>query len=223
MQEKFKLTKNEEKILENYGLKKDELTNCSVRIYKSQERIITEGLNNENIFIIVEGSAKVGAMAPNGKSLILYFYVSSGVLGDIEFLNDYDLGRATVTAMNTFRCVAIPINENREYLKNNLIFMQTVATQLAQKLMDTTDSIVENTLYNAETRLCRYIMAVSQNGWFRDIMSDTAYSIGISYRHLYRMMNKLCCDNILEKHSSGYKICNLNELKCRSQKKDSNR
>ena len=75
---------------------------------------------------------------------------------------------------------------------------------------------METTLYSAEARLCRYILAASQGEYFRDIMMDVAYSIGTSYRHLYRMMGKLCQENILEKAGRGYRILNMDELKAPS-------
>lgn len=72
-------------------------------------------------------------------------------------------------------------------------------------------------LYSSEVRLCRYILAASEGGYFRDIMTDVAYSVGISYRHLYRTIGTLCKNGILKKTTSGYRICDPEELKKRSK------
>ena len=82
--------------------------------------------------------------------------------------------------------------------------------------MRSTEQTVENTLYTAEIRLCRYILAASDNSLVRDIMTDVSYSVGISYRHLYRMMSVLCNDGVLEKTNQGYQICDMEQLKKRA-------
>lgn len=212
MKESNILEKRDLMILQQYGLDKNKLYNCSIRTYYFSERVITEGIRCENLIIVTDGKAKVGTMTPNGKNLILCFYISSGILGDLELMIDSGLGSSTVTALNDLRCICIPVGENKQYLLNNLQFIRIVCKELAEKLQKDVDTTVIHTLYSGQTRLCRYILEASHDRWFRDIMSDVAYSIGISYRHLYRMIGKLCDDGILEKTDKGYYIKDINEL-----------
>lgn len=212
MKESNILEKRDLMILQQYGLDKNKLYNCSIRTYYFSERVITEGIRCENLIIVTDGKAKVGTMTPNGKNLILCFYISSGILGDLELMIDSGLGSSTVTALNDLRCICIPVEENKQYLLNNLQFIRIVCKELAEKLQKDVDTTVIHTLYSGQTRLCRYILEASHDRWFRDIMSDVAYSIGISYRHLYRMIGKLCDDGILEKTDKGYYIKDINEL-----------
>ncbi len=212
MKERNILEKRDLMILQQYGLDKNKLYNCSIRTYYFSERVITEGIRCENLIIVTDGKAKVGTMTPNGKNLILCFYISSGILGDLELMIDSGLGSSTVTALNDLRCICIPVEENKQYLLNNLQFIRIVCKELAEKLQKDVDTTVIHTLYSGQTRLCRYILEASHDRWFRDIMSDVAYSIGISYRHLYRMIGKLCDDGILEKTDKGYYIKDINEL-----------
>lgn len=163
--------------------------------------------------MIIEGRAKVGVAAPNGKNLIICFYISDGLIGEVEYYSNTNIGCTTVTALGKLACVAIPVSENRSYLDNNLDFSRIAAIALADKLAKQTINAVENTLYSAKTRLCRYILEVSVNNYFRDIMTDVAYSVGVSYRHLYRMMSQLCDEGIMEKDAAGYHICKLDKLK----------
>ena len=121
--------------------------------------------------------------------------------------------------MSDFRCITIPTDRNKAYLLGNPAFTCIAASQLAKKLMRSTEQTVENTLYTAEIRLCRYILAASDNSLFRDVMTDVSYSVGISYRHLYRMMNGLCSDGVLEKTGEGYRICDMEQLKKRAQQR----
>ncbi len=212
MKERFELTKREITIIRQYGLDPEKLQNCSACSYSFGERIVSEDLPSEQLFIVTGGRAKVGVNTPDGKSLILCFYISDGLMGEVELFTDAATGSTSVTALDHFECISIPIADNRNYLNNNLKFTHIAASELAKKLMQSTNNIVENTLYRAEVRLCRYIRSASDGRYFRDIMTDVAYSIGVSYRHLYRMMGALCRSGILEKTDSGYRICDMEKL-----------
>ncbi len=217
VEESFEITSRDKKILKQYGIEYKKLVDCSIRTYHFSERVLTEGIKCEKLFIVTDGKAKVGAMTPNGKNLILCFYMSSGIMGDMEMMVNSSVGATTVTALENLRCICIPTLSNREYLLDNNEFLRKVSLELATKLENDCDMTVVHTLYSAETRLCRYIIEASNDGWFRDIMTDVAYSIGTSYRHLYRMMKKLCDDNLLEKTETGYRIIDIEELTYRSR------
>lgn len=219
MEEVFSVTEQDRARMKAYGLDPEKLRGCSVRTYYFGEQVITEGQPIDHIFLVTDGKAKVGTMAPNGKNLILCFYVCRGLLGDLELCSDTSLGNSTVTALIQFRCVAIPTDCNRDYLFGNLAFIRTAAFELSKKLRQHTEGIVANTFYPAEIRLCRYILDAADKLWFRDIMTDVACSVGVSYRHLYRMMGTLCREGILEKTASGYRICKPDVLaeRCRAQ------
>lgn len=60
------------------------MSGCSVRTYFFGEKVISEGENSGRLFIVTRGKAKVGIAAPNGKDLILCFYLSDGLMGDLE-------------------------------------------------------------------------------------------------------------------------------------------
>ena len=67
-------------------------------------------------------------------------------------------------------------------------------------------------LYSGEERLCAYILQTSHNGIFSDILTDTACSVGMSYRHMFRLLNHLCEDGVLEKRENGYRILDRESL-----------
>lgn len=219
MKEAFRLTETARHVLRQYGLEPDKLTNCSVRTYHFGEHIITEGIPNEYLFLVTAGRAKVGVSAPNGKNIILCFYISKGLMGEAELYARMATGSTTITVLETLTCIAIPVPVNRAYLDSNLAFTRMAAAALADKLLQRAGNVVENTLYTAQTRLCRYILGAAVGGRIRDVMTDMACSIGISYRHLYRMMGRLCREGILEKGTSGYRICEWEKLQELSQQR----
>lgn len=213
------LTKHDIAVLRTYGMEYEKLTNCEARTYTFGERILTEGHPNRFLFLVTNGRAKVGVSARNGKDLILCFYQSSGLIGDVEYFSGSETGSTTVTALENLRCVLIPIAENKAYLDGNLAFTRAAVAELAGKLMQRGNSVIENTLYTAEMRLCRYILDASEDNRFREVMTDVAYSVGVSYRHLYRMMGALCREGILQKDRTGYRILDRERLQERVNSK----
>ena len=197
MKETQALSPQDIAILHQHGLDAQALHGCTVREYAFGERVVTEGMPLDYLFAVTAGKVKVGITAPNGKNLIMCFYVSDGLIGEAEFFAGCTPANTTVVALGPFRCVAVPVPRNRDWLAHSLPFAHTAAA-LAQKL-HVADSAVAAALYPAEVRLSRYILGAAESGVFRDVMTDVACSVGISYRHLYRTLAALCADGVLEK------------------------
>lgn len=85
MNETFILTNEDSALLLQYGLELQKLSGCSRRSYAFGERIVSEGMPIEFLYIVKSGRAKVCVSAPNGKNAILCFYISNGLMGDVEF------------------------------------------------------------------------------------------------------------------------------------------
>lgn len=52
--------------------------------------------------------------------------------------------------------------------------------------------------------------------FFFDRLTDVAATVGISYRHLMRLLKKLAEDDILKKENGGFQIIDMTQLKARS-------
>lgn len=65
----------------------------------------------------------------------------------------------------------------------------------------------------ATNRLASFILQNSQNNIFEIKLTNCSDSIGISYRHLLRLMNTLCENKILKKQRRKYQILNIKKLK----------
>ena len=212
MKETFTLTDSDREILKSYGLETDRLVGCSIRSYEFGERIVSQGLFNEQISIVTAGRASVGISAPNGKSLVICFYISEGLIGEAEYFTGSQIDGNTVTVLENMRCIAFPIRENRAYLDANLAFTRAAAAALSDKLLRQANGVIRCMLYPAPARLCRYILNAADGDLFRDAIPDIICSVGASYRHLYRMMHELCAAGVLEKTRGGYRILDRADL-----------
>ena len=191
---------------------------CTGVVYRPGETVTREGAPIECLLLVVRGLAKVCRTAPNGKNLILCYYLSSGVVGEIELLTQQPPATTTVTAVSSFECVRVDLRSCLAELDRNLPFVRMLGAGLAEKLCASSDSCVLAALCTAEERLCAYILKNAPQGLFADVLSDVACSIGTSYRHVLRLLAGLCADGVLEKTPAGFRIRAPEELARRAQR-----
>lgn len=199
-------------ILKEYRLNESELIGCTCCYFDAGEYVLQQGFPAENIYLVISGTTKIYMNARNGKNLILCYYISQGILGDIELmLGDY-IALASSVAESPLVCLSIPISSNTNYLKNNAFFLNRLAEGLSQKLATSSYDRASSALYTSEERLCTYILRAEHGGLFSDVLTNVSQSVGISYRHMFRIINKLCDEGIMKKTKSGYRILDRNYL-----------
>lgn len=208
-----KLDQQQKKIMQEYGLDETNTVNASSVFYEYGERMMDVNEPLENILILSRGTVKVCAEAPNGKNLILCYYVQQGILGDMELLKDHPHIANSVIAASPVQAVCLPYQMNKQYLENNLIFMKHLAKDLALKLTESSRRYAASVLDTAEQRLAGYILSSSRNGIFSEVMKDVSMSTGMSYRHMYRILDRFTEEKILQKDTNGYIILDKNRLK----------
>lgn len=202
--------------LNEYGIGSPEQEVCFCASYKAGETIFLEGMPIPHLLIVLSGKAKVCLDAKNGKNLVLCYYVSKGLLGDIELMTDSPVATTSVIALTDFECIALPIQDLSLKLKDNPTFLKKLGTELASKLLRSSKNYLVNALHSGEERLCTYILETSYEGRFNDTLTDVSSSIGMSYRHMFRLLNQLCSDGALVKKDDGYHIIDRQALIKRS-------
>jgi len=200
-------------LLLKYGLEKSDYTNALRLSFARGEYLSREGEALNYIYFVVSGKAKVLLSLSNGKQLLLAYFISKGIIGDIELMTDVQTHQATLQAVTDFVCVALPINEYKTMLKNNNVFINHVGKELAEKLLQRAVNGAINTLQPLEARLCAYICQTSANNIFNEQLTEVAIIVGTSYRHLLRCLNKLCDNQILEKQPKAYRITDHRALR----------
>ena len=190
--------------------------NCICLKYKEGDVILNQGMNMEYLMIVISGIAKVCISSPEGKNLVLSHYIFEGIIGEIELMTNTHIAATSIFASTDFECIGIPYLRYEKELKENIKFLNLVGKELSNKLLNSTMNYMSNALYSGEERLCTYIMNESKNYVFSETLTDVAGSIGMSYRHMFRILNKLCNDNVIYKENNGYHILNYEELRKRS-------
>ncbi len=198
--------------LHEYGLDENSLKQCEVFKFVAHEVIYQETFPITWLGIVIDGKAKVCCSSANGKNLVLCYFVSTGTVGGIEMMANQSSATASLIATTDFECIAIPFEENEKILRSNNKFLNRLCYEISTNLVNSSSNFVTSALHSGEQRLCSYILESSHNTIFNDNLTDVACSLGISYRHLSRLLTQLCEEKLLIKENYGYRIMNMNLL-----------
>ena len=171
--------------------------------FDKYEYLSREEEDLEYLLFFIQGKAKVFKTLPNGRSLLLAFYNSIRVIGDIEIVKNQS-ATSTIQALSTCYCLAIPMKKARLELTNDRKFLKFTCESLAEKLAAVSMNSSINLLYPLENRLASYINEFLTNDEDSNIYIDfdenlvnIAELLGSSYRHLLRTLNTLSKKGVL--------------------------
>ena len=167
----------------------------------------------EYLYILLSGKAKVLMSDESGRNLLLCYYISEGIMGDIELLMDRREAISSVQAVSPVVCIGLPLAVYAPMLLSHLPFVLRAAKGLAIKLHNSVSSTTEIILRPFETRLCEYLLQTAQSGVFAERLIDVAEQLGVSYRHLLRSLKALCEEGLLEKRADGYHLLDETNLR----------
>ena len=199
-------------ILNKWGLRKTSIKQAYHLIFEANEIVLEEKEPINRLLIVTEGRAKTQRFSDEGKTLIINRYISDGFIGELEILNDIHNSIAEVTSISLLHCIALPKEQFLNEFNTNILFSNMMAKVLANKLLSSSNNYANSALYSAISRLSKYIIENAYNNNFADILTEVATSTGMSYRHMFRLLDEMCKNNILEKTTSGYKILDFNKL-----------
>ncbi len=204
------------RLITHFHLSDMDLDDSVVLRFMPGELILQEGREMEYFLLVVSGKAKVCSASANGKDFLLCYYISEGIIGDVELMTGSHIANATICAVTEFICIGLPYRKYEEKLKQNLLFVNDIGRELASKLIRSSKKSVITALHSCEERLCAYILFTEQEGLFLDTLADTAKSIGASYRQTFRIINTLCRDGVIRKEDRVYRIVDRGELLSRT-------
>ena len=180
--------------------------NAQLIRYDRGEWFLLEGREIEYLYILLSGKAKVCMSDASGRNLLLCYYVSEGIMGDVELMMGRHEAISAVQAVSTVECIGLPLNVYAPALLSHLPFVRRAAQGLAIKLHESVASTTEIILRPFEARLSGYLLQSAQGGVFSERLIDVAEQLGVSYRHLLRALKSLGEEGILEKRTDGYHI-----------------
>ena len=200
------ISEKDRELLIQYGLHNIDLKQATRLMFEQGEFLSHAGEPIGSIYFVISGKAKVFLSLSSGKQLLLTYFTSKGIIGDIELMTNKSSNCTTVQAVTDFHCIALPLDIYANTLKSNIVFINHIAAELAEKLMQRAINGTITTLQPLEARLCAYISQMASDNYFCERLTEVAMVVGASYRHLLRCLDKLCAEGILVKES-GMSSC----------------
>lgn len=199
------LSKQHLDMLKDYGLAEIDPSHIQLITFKKGELLCEQENAIQHILIIISGKVKVYTMTPDGKTLLFCFNGRGTMVGEVELMIG-GAATSTLCAVQTVECLSLPFDVYGDELRNNPRFLYKASCAMAEIIARSTKNDSLNILYPLEERLKSYILMSSDDDWFDENLMETAQFLGVSYRHLLRMINKFCEWGYLRKEVKGYRM-----------------
>jgi len=187
------------------------------------ENILTAGEQITTFYFIVEGKAKIFNLLENGKSLLLRFAKPLSDLGSVELLNEDKIIKSNVQALHEVIIIGIDFEVLKKHAEDDVKFLKYIVRSLSFKLFTISNASAINLSYPFENRFASYILSV-----YSDFMVDNkpervgeimttnltelATLLGVSYRHLNRVIKEFEAKGLIKKTKKGFIILDFDKL-----------
>lgn len=179
--------------------------------FDGDDYITKEGDDPEYLYYLVSGKAKLFITSPNGKNTLIDFFDSPCFIGEMELLGVYHQLRS-VQALTPCYCLALPLEQCKTLLLDDVHFLRKLCTYLGTKNMRNVSSLAENKSYPLANRLAAFILIASINGYYKEMHTNASDYLGVSYRHLLYVLAEFVEKKYLSKSINGYQIVNKDAL-----------
>ena len=166
--------------LAEYGLSWLDPSNAVLIRYDRCEWMLLAEQEIGYLFILLSGKAKVCMGDESGRNLLLCYYVSEGVMGDIELMMGRKEAISSVQAVTPVVCIGLPLQTYADAMLSHLPFVLRVAKGLSIKLHASVASTTEIILRPFEARLSGYLLQSAQGGvrFIEIITGQTMFGTG---------------------------------------------
>lgn len=174
--------------------------------FEAGETVIRQDVSPEYLCLMVSGRCCVRALLANGKSVILRTLEAPCLIGEMELMRE--VSAFTVRTLEKCRMLAIPMRVCRERLPDDARFLRRLCCDLIFKERTEAFSLLHSFAYPLENRLARFILDNRQGNRFFEKKVLVAESLGVSYRHLSKVLGDFVEKQYLTKTGLVYTIAN---------------
>lgn len=186
-----------------------------LHVFDKGEYVCRSGERIEYFHIIMDGTCKVIPTSETGKEVLLSYLEPMGFIGDIELFNECEALHSVLAATQV---VAIAIS--RKVFFNEMMcsppFLQMLCRNFATKIYVSSQQHSSNMLYSIKNRLSRFLLTAveeQQTDAVRIKRSEVAQLLGISGRHLRRVLSSYEKDGIIQRKGERIIILDLAVLR----------
>lgn len=181
-------------------------------VFDRNEYIIREGVPSEYLFFMAEGEVRYFSVSNTGRIIPFGGTNSFRVFGEVASLWGLTPS-VTVQAEKKTYALAIDLRENRDTILNDNSFLRYICQILSDRISLLNDNMVAYSTNSAESRLATFILQnTDQNGLLTASLATCSEALGISYRHIIRIMNGFLQSGIIKKEKRHYYLLDENSM-----------
>ncbi|MBQ7795547.1 MAG: transcriptional regulator YeiL [Lachnospiraceae bacterium] len=172
--------------------------------YDAGEYVLQQSMEPVYLYLMVQGRCSVRASLANGKSVILQTLHAPCLIGEMELVRD--VSPFTVQALEKCLMLVIPLKQCRNILLQDSYFLRRLCSDLVWKERMEALSLICTFGYPLENRLAKFILDNRQENCFYIKKVHIAESLGVSYRHVGKVLNDFIARRYLSKNKFVYTI-----------------
>lgn len=181
--------------------------------FEKCELICRQGEASEYLYVLVEGKIKIFTTSAQDKTLVLCFKTPLEVVGDVEYVRESHIIN-TVQAVTPVVMLRIHYRHLAEHAGDYAPLLKFLLKIISHKFYIDSNFSSFNLMYPVEVRLASYLLSISteeagavvHEGLDSFNLTDIANLIGTSYRHLNRVIQKLCTDGFIERNQGFIQV-----------------
>ncbi|MBQ6222170.1 MAG: cyclic nucleotide-binding domain-containing protein [Solobacterium sp.] len=173
---------------------------------KPLEKLIGQGDEADTLYYLVKGRCRVSSTDQEGKTFILNIINAPNLVGEIELITE-DVS-FSIETIDSCILIALPYAFYRNLLLNDNTFLLRLCELLTEKEREHALKLAQVSSFPLENRLAAFILENSFNDRLSLKKTIIAQSLGVSYRHLEKVMKDFVEEGILKKDRFVYTITN---------------
>lgn len=155
--------------------------------FSENEYMFKEGEQPDCIYFILVGTLKMYSCSKKHDFGVMF--LNKGMVGDAEFVTG-SVATRSVQVEGDALCLKLTTRNCRHRLMSDRTFLRFLAQQLAEKLT-LSDQAADSARMTTEEKLFDYLKLSAEEGRITESLGNISQIMGVSYRHLIRMMNAL--------------------------------
>lgn len=183
--------------------------------FDAGEYILRQDVLPDYLYLMLSGRCFVRVLLANGKSVILQTLKAPCLIGEMELLRE--VSPFTVQALEKCRMLAVPLNPCRSHLLRDSYFLCRLCSVLIGKERTEALTLIHAFGYPLENRLAKFILDNRQENRFYIKKVHIAESLGVSYRHVEKVMSDFVKNHYLSKQKLVYTITDESALSSLAQ------
>ncbi len=168
------------------------------------EQIIFQGVKSDYLYFLLSGRCKVSAVMENGRTVIVNSLTAPCLIGEIELINQD--APFSVESLTEGLLLTLPVQACRKILLESPQFLLQLCGDLVSKERTNAIRLAHYVSFPLENRLAQFIINNSAEDGLRIKKTVIAESLGVSYRHLEKVMSDLVSKGVLSKTGKQYRI-----------------